>query len=170
MYISKHKPSRYFRCLDVACQIFTVGLRVFQMNLDRRPYNLLSYFTCNNIFYNQILLFVFPQHLKMHSPNSSFKVTIVTMICPPSQLGTCFHEDKSDVSFSHLWPSLRLTVVSLGLVHDTWSREPYPSLSLNQGESNHSYTKNIPKLPLNLGRWTSFLWHWRIFHGFHPSN
>lgn len=36
------------------------------------------------------------------------------------------------------WPSLRLTVVSPGLVHDTWNRKTQLSLPFNQGWPNPS--------------------------------
>lgn len=66
----------------------------------------------------------------------------------PSFLISTFFQNTFSNFLSHSWPSLKFTTVSSSLVHDTWNRESYPSLPLNQGGSN------IPKLPLNLGRST----------------
>ena len=86
------QTSKAFQKTDVSSQVSIVGLSTESLTEFSSIIHFSSYFICRNIFFNLRLLSFFQQHLKMHSP----------------------------FSFSYSWPSLKLTVVSPGLVHDTW--------------------------------------------------
>lgn len=85
---------------------------------------------------------------------------VLDVICLPNFLFYLPRWRQEWCVYLSSWPSLRLTVVNLGLVHETWSREPYLSLPLNQGWPTHSIkgmypisllTRDLTKLPLDQG-------------------
>ena len=139
--------------LTVASQLSIVGQSTKSLTKYSSMICFPSYFICNNIFFNRILL-----SFLLAAPQNAFFNFLLLL--------TAFTK--------------KTYVVIHGLVHDTWSKESYLSLPLKQIKSNYSYARNILKHPLILGRFlpfdlalnlgssTSSFGHRRIFRDFQP--
>lgn len=78
---------------------------------------------------------------KLHPILDSKSSRSIYLRCLPNSLGAILSS----------WPSLRLMVVSLGLVHDTWSRELYLSLPLKNYICHSLSTREeLPLYQINL--------------------
>ena len=76
------------------------------------------------------------------------------------------------LSLLSTWPSLRLTNVSPGLVHDIWIRESYTSLPLNLGKTYFKFLpskKLITRHPLNQDPAATMVRHPAAHEEFLPS-